>query len=172
MIYVLAVILSWFLAVLNVSAMPYVKVLGVTPDFVLILAASWAMVRGQDEALIIVPIAGLLRDLSTSDPIGTSILAFVPIVLLAMAVRVRAVDTEFIPTVVVVATASLVYGVISMAVLSLSGQDIPLGHALLRVVVPSIFVNALFTPIIYLPVRWLSPERKWMTGSSRLTSPL
>ena len=48
--------------------MPYVEVLGVTPNLVLIFAASWAVVRGQDEAVVVVPLAGFIRDLLTSDP--------------------------------------------------------------------------------------------------------
>jgi hypothetical protein len=32
--------------------------------------------------------------------------------------------------------------------------------ATMRVVIPSAIVNALFTPIVYLPVRWLSPPPK------------
>lgn len=153
--YLVAFVAAFFLAVLGASAMPHLKVLGVTPDLVLIFAACWTMVRGQREALLVVPLAGFLRDLTTSDPLGTSVLALSPIVLLAAARELRTVETEFVPTLIVVAAASLAYGVLSMAVLSATGQEIPWLDGLLRVVLPAAVVNALFTPIVYLPVRWL-----------------
>lgn len=163
--YFVAFVAAFFLAVLGASAMPHLKVLGVTPDLVLIFAACWTMVRGQAEALLVVPMAGFLRDLSTSDPLGTSALALSPIVLLAAARELRTVETEFVPTLVVVAAASLAYAVLSMAVLSATGQAIPWLDGLLRVALPAAVVNALFTPIVYLPVRWLSAgPRPGMAG--------
>jgi rod shape-determining protein MreD len=138
--------------------MPYVKVLGVAPDLVLIFVACWAMIRGQREAMLIVPVAGLLRDLTTSDPVGTSVLALSPIVLLAVVRELRPLESDFLPALAVVATASLAYAVISMTVLTAVGEDVPWGTALLRVALPSILVNPLFAVIVYPPMRWLSPR--------------
>ncbi len=172
--YLFAFATAWFLAVIGASAMPYIKVLGVTPDLVLIFAACWAILREQSEAMVVVPVAGLLRDLTTSDPLGTSVLAMAPIVLLAAAVQMRSVDTQFLPTVIVVAAGSLLYGIISMLVLWLTGQEIGWGDGFFRVVLPAAVVNALFTPIVYLPVQWLSPRPKpgLLGRRGRLTSPL
>ncbi|MFQ5472826.1 MAG: rod shape-determining protein MreD [Dehalococcoidia bacterium] len=171
--YGIAFLLASFLAVFSVSAMPYVKVLGVTPDFVLIFAVCWAVIRGQDEAWIVVPVAGFLSDLATSDPLGTSALAMIPVVVLAAAVRLRALDSDFLPTIAVVAASSLAYGIISMIVLGATGQHIETGQALFRVVLAAMVVNALFTPILYLPIRWLSPPTgPAVLGSHRISSTL
>ncbi len=150
-----------FLAVvLAASVMPYVKVLGVAPDPVLIFTACWAMIRGQREAMVIVPVAGLLRDLTTSDPVGTSVLALSPIVLLAVVRELRPLESDFLPALAVVAAASLAYAVISMTVLTAVGDDVPWGTALLRVALPSMLVNPLFAVIVYPPMRWLSRRPK------------
>lgn len=171
--YLLAAAVLFFLASAGVSAMPYVRVLGVTPDLVLVFAACWTMVRGQGEGMIIVPMAGFMRDLTTSDPIGTSVLALAPLVLLAAAVQMRAVDTLFVPTVVVVAVGSAVYGIICMIVLAATGQNVPLMDGLFGVVVPATLVNSLFTAIVYLPLSWLSPTpRAGFLGSRRPLSTL
>jgi rod shape-determining protein MreD len=171
--YVIALLLASFLAIFSVSAMPYVKVLGVTPDFVLIFAVCWAVIRGQDEAWVVVPAAGFLRDLATSDPLGTSALAMIPVVILAAAVRLRALESDFLPTIAVVAATSLTYGIISMTVLGATGQHIEVGQALFRVTLASVVVNALFAPILYLPIRWLSPPPgPAVLGSRRISSTL
>ena len=171
--YFVAFVVAAFVAILNVSVMPYVEILGVTPDLVLIFAASWTVVRGDEEGAIVVPVAGFMRDLATSDPLGTSALALAPIVLLAAAVRLRAMDTEFVPAVLVVASGSLAYGIISLSVLAAIGQTVALGDSVLRVVLPACLVNAVFTPLVYLPVHTLSAQRRsGAIGTRRLTSPL
>jgi rod shape-determining protein MreD len=171
--YILAILAAGLLAVLQVSLMPYVEILGVAPDLVLIFAASWAVIRGQDEAVIVVPLAGFLRDLASSDPLGTSALALIPVVFLATAVRLRSLDTEFIPTALVVAAGSLTYGIISITVLAFTGQTVDWTDAALRVLLPSCLVNAVFTPFIYMPVHLFSaPQQDRVIGTRRLTSPL
>lgn len=171
--YAIAFVAAGFLALLQVSLVPYVEVLGVAPDLVLIFAASWAVVRGQDEAVVVVPLTGFMRDFLTSDPLGTSALALAPIVLLAAAVRLRSVDTEFIPTALVVASGSLTYGIISMTVLALTGQTVAWNDAVFRVLLPSCLVNAVFTPLVYMPMHLLSAsEGRRIVGTRRLTSPL
>ena len=158
--YLIALAGSFLAAVLAASVAPYVKVLTVAPDFVLIFAACWAMIRGQGEAMVVVPMAGLLRDLTTSDPVGTSVLALSPIVALAIVRELRPVDSEFVPTLAVVSAASFAYAVISMAVLTVVGDGVPWGTALLRVALPSMLVNPLFAVLVYPPMRWLSPRPK------------
>lgn len=173
MSYVVAFLVAAGLAVLHVSAMQYVDILGVTPDLVLIFAASWAVIRGQQEATVVVPLIGFLKDLVTSDPLGTSALALAPVVLLAAAIRLRAVETEFVPTVLVVACGSLTYGIISMTVLAITGQTVVWDQAVSRTLLPACLVNALFTPLVYLPVHTFSGQDRSSTiGTRRLISPL
>lgn len=171
--YLVALAVLYFLASLGVSAMPYVRVLGVTPDLVLILAACWAVVRGQNEAMVVVPMAGVLRDLTSSDPLGTSVLGLAPIVPLAALVQLRAVESQFLPAVAVVFLGTCFHGIVSMTVLAATGQTVPVGDGVLRVVIPQAVVNALFTIIVYLPVIWLSPKprpgplgaRRWLSST-------
>jgi rod shape-determining protein MreD len=153
MSYLVAGTAAFFLAVTQASALPYWRILGVTPDVVLIFVACWAMLRGQREAMLVVPVAAFLRDLVTSDPLGTSLLALAPIVPLATLRDFKVVETDFLPTLAVVVLGSLAYGLISMTVLAATGQEVPWLMALRVAIVPSLVVNALVTPVIYLPIR-------------------
>ena len=140
--------------------MPYWRILGVTPDVVLVFVVCWAVLRGQGEAMVAVPVAALLRDLVTSDPLGMSLLALAPIVPLASLLQFRMMETDFLPTLMVVVLGSLAFGLISMVVLAATGQEIPWLTALRVAVLPTLVVNALFTPLIYLPMRWLAALRR------------
>ena len=171
--YIFAILLAWFLAALNVSAMPYMKIFGVTPDPVLILAACWAVLRPQDEAMITVPIAGFMHDLTNGDPLGASVIGFAPMLILATAVHIRAVETQFIPALVVVAAGTLTWGAVRMSILSVTGQEVQWLDAIVRVIVPLAIVNTLFMPLIYMPVSWFSgAQRQGIMGGGRITSPL
>jgi rod shape-determining protein MreD len=171
--YALLAVFAWFLSVLSVTFMPHIELLGVSPDLVLALACCWAVMRSEEEALIGVPIVAVIRDLITSDPVGTSLLAMAPIALFAALARQRPIESAFLPTLAVVAGSTLTFELIHAAVLAITGQPIDIGYLVLRVAIPAAVVNALFTPIIYLPVRWLSPARpSVLYGSGRLTSPL
>jgi rod shape-determining protein MreD len=171
--YVILALFAWLLSVLSVTVMPHIEILGVTPNLPLILACCWAALRSEEEALVGVPIIAVVRDLVSSDPLGTSLLAMAPIVLLGVASRQRPIESAFPPTVATVVVGTLAYELIYAVVLAITGQPVDLWYAVVRVVVPAMVVNALFSPIIYLPVRWLSPVRpSVLRGSGRLTSPL
>jgi rod shape-determining protein MreD len=173
MTYVVALAVAWLLAIIQASALPHLHVLGVTPDFVLIFAACFAVLRRQEEAMYVVPLAGLMRDFAMSDPIGTSVLGFAPIVLLAAGLRLRAMDSQFVPAVAVVAAGTICYIAISVTVLLITGQGVDPTHGIIRIVLPLAVVNSLFTPIIYMPMSWFrQPDRSPVLGSGRLTSPL
>lgn len=171
--YAFAFVVAWFLAVLNVSAMPFVEVLGVTPDFVLIFAVCWAVMWSEDEAIYVVPMAAILRDVMSSDPVGTSLIAFAPILFIAALARVQVLDSDFLPLLGAVAASSLCFEVLHALVLVVTGQGVGLWYLLFNVALPAAVVNSLFAPIIYLPVRWLRPQQtSVLRGAGRLTSPL
>jgi len=158
--YAIALAAIFFLAAFSVSAMPYVKVLGVTPDLVLIFAACWTALRGRSEAMVVVPLAGLAKDLATSGPLGMSVLGMAAIVPLSALVEIRAMDSQFLPAVVIVAVATFTNSLASMAVLAATGQDMPVLDALRWAVVPGMVVNALFTAVIYVPLSWFGPKQR------------
>jgi hypothetical protein len=75
------------------------------------------------------------------------------------------------PAIATVMAASFCYGVITMIVLGATGQEIAVSYSFFRVILPSIVINALFTPLIFLPMHWISPARQaWLQGSTRLRS--
>ena len=170
--YITAFVAAFAMALVYTAALPYWRILGVTPDLVLVFVACWAMLRGQAEAMVVVPLAGTLRDLMTSDPLGTSVLALAPIVLLATLREFKVVETEFVPTLLVVVVGSVAYGIIALAVLAATGQAVPWSEALVRAVLPAAIVNALFTPIIYLPLRWFRSAQRPLVAGHGLAPPL
>lgn len=152
--YLLFVPLILFVAVAQVAVAPYFPLLGVTPNPLLVLLACWAIIRGPKEVMILIPVAGLFKDLITSDPVGASLLALMPIVPLAAIRERRPTESEFLPTVAVVAAASITYELLYLMALTAVGDEFAWLQTLVRVLLPAMLLNALLTPIFYLPVRW------------------
>ncbi len=152
--YLLFVPLILFVALAQVAAAPYFPLLGVTANPLLVLLMCWAMVRGPRETMVLIPLAGTFKDLITTDPVGASALALLPIVPLAAVRERRPTESEFLPTLAVVAVASLSYHLLYMLVLTAVGDGPPWLQSPIRVVLPAALFNALLTPIFYLPVRW------------------
>lgn len=171
--YAFAFVVAWFLAVLNVSAMPFIEVLGVTPDLVLIFAVCWAVVRSEDEAIFVVPMAAIMRDLMSSDPVGTSLIAYAPILFIALLAKMQVLDSDFLPVLVAVAASSFCFEILHAFILMMTGQSVGIGYLLFNVAIPAMVVNSLFAPILYMPMRWTHPHQaSVLRGAGRLTSPL
>ncbi|HXG35414.1 MAG TPA: rod shape-determining protein MreD [Dehalococcoidia bacterium] len=154
--YVIIFSVLFFLAVISQSALPHFKLLGVTPNLLLVFVICWNMLRGQRDGMWIALMAGLLADFTGSGPIGRSVAAFAPIVAFSAARDVKVVDSNFISTLAVVALATISYMIISMLVWTVTGEEIAWLTVLTRKLAPAVIVNMLITGVIYLPLNWYS----------------
>ena len=151
--YLLLVPLAMTVALLQVAAAPYFPLMGATANPLLTLLMCWAMVRGPREAMVLIPLTALFKDLATNDPVGITVLALLPIVPLAAVRERHLTQSEFVPIVVVVAVASISYHLVYMVVLTSLGDDVPWAQAPLRVLLPAALLDAVLTPLFYLPLR-------------------
>lgn len=157
-----------FVALAQVATASYFPLLGVTANPLLVLLVCWAMVRGPTETMVLIPLAGTFKDLITTDPVGVSVLALLPIVALATIRERRPTESEFLPTLAVVAVASLSYDLLYMMVLTAVGDGPPWLQSPMRVLLPAALFNALLTPIFYLPVRWATTLSEMVRPSMRI----
>ena len=147
--YALAVPLFWLTAVVQTSVMPAFPVFGVVPNLVLALAVCWTVVRGQQEAMIVVPMAGVCLSLVGSQPLGVALLAMMPVLLLSELRALRLTPSDFLLTVALVFLSSLVYEMVLLVALRLQGETVGWLTAFLRAVLPTAIVSVLFTPPLY-----------------------
>jgi rod shape-determining protein MreD len=148
--------LAMTVVLLQVAAAPYFPLMGATANPLMVLLMCWAMVRGPREAMVLIPLTAVFKDLITNDPVGITVLALLPIVPLAAVRERHLTQSEFVPIVVVVAVASISYHLVYMAVLTSLGEDIPWVQSPLRVLLPAALLDAVLTPLFYLPLRWVT----------------
>jgi rod shape-determining protein MreD len=144
--------LAMTVVLFQVAAAPYFPLMGATANPLLALLMCWAMVRGPREAMVLIPLTAVFKDLITSDPVGVSVLAMLPIVPLAAVRERHPTQSEFVPTVVVVAVASLCYHLVYMVVLASLGEDVAWLQSPVEVILPAALLDAVLTPLFYLPL--------------------
>jgi rod shape-determining protein MreD len=153
--YPLAAAVVLLAALVQTSIVPMFSVLGVHPNVVLVLVVSWAMVRGQGEALFVVPMAGIALGLLDGEPLGTALLALIPVVLLAELREARLVEGDFLLAVALIVLATLAYESLFLVTLRLTGETVGWWGSFSRVIVPTAIVNALLLPPFYAMI-WLA----------------
>lgn len=167
--YLLFVPLILFVALAQVATASYFPLLGVTANPLLVVLMCWAIVRGPRETMVLIPLAGTFKDLISSDPVGVSVLALLPIVPLAATRERWPTESDFLPTLAVVAMASLCYHLLHMMVLTAVGDGPPWLQSSTRVILPAALFNALLTPIFYMPIRWATTLAEMVRPSMRVT---
>jgi len=149
--YYIGVPLVIFLALVQTASLPLFSLFGVHPNLVLILLVSWATVRGEAEAMVLIPVAGLSLGLLDSQPVGLHLLALAPLAVLSLARPSGFVQADLLMALGLALAATLAYEGIFLVILRLTGESLNWWGNLSQVVVPAAIANTLLT----LPVYWL-----------------
>ena len=121
--------------------MPSFPVLGAYPNLVLVLVVCWTVVRGQQEAMVVVPMGGLCLGLVGSQPVGVALLAAAPVVLLAELREARLTQSDLLLAVALVLASSLVYEMVFLVILRVMGETVQWWGSFSRVILPTAIVN-------------------------------
>jgi rod shape-determining protein MreD len=150
--------IAFMLAILQVSSVQQFVVLGVSPNLVLVMLVAWLVVRGLEDVLPMVAVAGLTLGLVDLQTPGLVMLALVLSIAAMGAIReLHIVHSDFVLTLLLVAGASLIYESIMFAyVLATGGVLVPVA-GLLEAVLPAALVNLMIAPPVYLLMRLARP---------------
>jgi rod shape-determining protein MreD len=143
------------LALLQSTVMPKITLLGVHPDLLLMAVTSWSLLRGSEEGMLWALIGGVALDLFSSAPFGVYSLALLLIGFAAGLGQRNMLRIDILAPVLVIPLSTLVYVLVTMAMLSVLGWEMEWGARLRTVLLPSILVNSLGMPFVYLPARLL-----------------
>ena len=163
---VLTIILALFLALLQSTVVSHVRILGVSPDMVLLFVVSWVLLQGRQEGLLAALVGGLMVDALSGGPFGLTVLSLV-VVSLAAAVGERNLFRAawFLPYITIFLATGLFYGVF-LFLAQMTGRALPWGPALWRVALPAMVINTAFMSLVYTLTHALSrrlapPTVKW-----------
>jgi rod shape-determining protein MreD len=151
--YYFAIPLVLLVALIEASVLPSFGGGHAGPDLTLVLLSAWAVLRGPEEAMVLVPMGGVCLDLLGPAPLGVAVIALAPIVLLALVNDLGLINSELVVTIFVTMLGTILFYTIEIAVLDVAGYADASFSVLVASIFPGLLVNAAITPVLYFPLR-------------------
>ena len=155
MSYYVGLPLLLLLALVEAAVLPLFRVAGFQPNLVLVVLLAWIMIRGQREALVLIPVGGLFLGLVEGAPLGTALLALAPIAVIHELRGIQFGEGQFALTLVFTALATLAFNLTYLLVFTLTGEGGSWLDGLARVALPSVVLNCAVMAPIYGAI-WLA----------------
>ena len=146
------------------SALPAIVGGGIEPNLLLVCLLVWAGFRGPEEGLIWAFGAGLVMDLVALNPLGTTCLALIPVVLIGGLARRRLFHSGIIIPLVAVVGASLAFQVVIGVLGYFDGSAYP-ALVVIKLGMLTALLNMLVVPPLYLLLILL--ERLGVSGEAQ-----
>lgn len=151
MSYYVSLPIVFLLALAEASVLPMFRVSGLQPNLLLVVLVAWLMLRGPNEAFVLIPVAGILLGLVDGAPLGTALVGLAPAALLHEARGAQLREGGLTLTIVFVILMTFAFHLAYMLVFTVGGQGGSWPEALSRIVLPTAFLNVL----VLLPVYFL-----------------
>jgi hypothetical protein len=155
--YVTGAAIAFLIALVQASSIEQFKVLGVTPNLMLVLLACWLVVRGLDDVLPMMLVAGVTFGLVGLQSPGVVLLALLPLALFGVLRELHIVHSEALLALVLVALASIAYESVIVLSVMADGGSLDVATAAREVVAPVALVNLALTLPVFVVMRLARP---------------
>ncbi|MHB1293441.1 MAG: rod shape-determining protein MreD [Anaerolineae bacterium] len=152
----LAIPIMAFIGLLQSALVSRIRIFGVSPDLVLLVTVSWVLLQGHRRALLPALVGGLMIDALSGARFGLATLSLVVVVALASLGETNVFRTARYLPILTIALASLVYNLLYLLLLKMTGYPTQISAMLWRVVLPIVLIDTLFMPLVYTPARWVA----------------
>ena len=152
----LVVPLLAIVAILQSTLVSHFRIWGVFADLPLLVVVSWGLLRGSREGLIWGFIAGLAVDLFSGAPFGAATFGLMAAGSLSGLGQSTVFRSQLFLPLIAVLLATVVYDMLFLLVVWISGYPVSWLDSLFRLVLPSAALNAALTPVVFVIMRWLN----------------
>jgi rod shape-determining protein MreD len=142
-------------AVLQTSLMSYFAVWGVFADLPILFVVSWGLLEGSREGALWGFIAGVATDALSGAPFGAATFALMAVGFLAGLGEANVSRAQFALPLVIIFLGTVLYDLMFLLIVRMSGQPVVWLESLVRIVLPSAALNTVLAPLIYGPMRLL-----------------
>lgn len=127
----------------------FLKVQGVTPDLTLLLVVFFAMVDGEERAMLTGAIGGVYQDVASEAVLGHHVFCLVVVGYIAGRLSTRLITDHPAIRVGLILLAGLLHGTLYTCIAYVQRPDISVLYNIGVATVPAAFYTALFTPFVY-----------------------
>ncbi len=150
-------VVVFLMALVQASSVEQVRVLGVVPNLMLVFLVSWLVVRGLDDVLPMIALAGITLGLIGLQTPGLVLLALLPIAGLGLVRELHVVHSDLLLVLALVLCASVAYETIMLASVMLTGGTRDFVAGFTHDVLPAAIANLALTPSVYALMRFAKP---------------
>lgn len=143
-------------AILQSSIVSHFRIWGVFADLPLLVVVSWGLLRGSREGLVWGFIAGLTVDLFSGAPFGAATFGLMAVGFLSGLGQSTVFRSQVLLPLITVLLATIVYDMLFLLVVWISGYPVTWLDSLFRLILPSAVLNTALTPVIFVIMRWLN----------------
>ena len=143
------------LAILQSTIVSHFRMWGVFADLPLLVVVSWSLLRGPREGLIWGFIAGAAVDIFSGAPFGAATFGLMAAGLLSGLGQSTVFRSQLFLPLLAMLLATIVYDMLFLLVVSISGYSVSWMDSLLHLILPSAVLNAVLTPVVFVIMRWL-----------------
>jgi rod shape-determining protein MreD len=158
MSYYVGVALVILSALLEASVLPLFRIHGLQPNLTMVLLMTWLIVRGAEEAFVLIPIGGIFIGLVDGSLLGTALLAMAPVALLQEVRGAQLNEKGFAMMIGFTVIMSLVYNYVYLLVFTLQGQSGSWVEATTRVILPTTLINVAIVLPLYFVFLLVNPQ--------------
>ena len=139
-----------FLAALSqATLLPYLKIMGLRIDIVMILVVCWILIKDVDDGVVWAIIGGLFLDLMSLAPFGTYVLALVPVVAVTSFFKALIPVYHSLLPFAVIPIASILYNLTANLVLVIFGAPGEWPATVALIVLPATLVDSVAGLLIF-----------------------
>lgn len=136
--------------ILQATLMPQIAVLGGRPDLVFLTVILWSINAPLETGVVWAMVGGVMLDLLSAAPTGTSIVGMILIVFAVNALKDQIYSLNLMLVMGIIGVGTIFQQIIIMIILSLTGFTVLFIESLGYVVLPTMVYNLVFA----LPVYW------------------
>ena len=148
------------LALIQASSVQQFHVLGVVPNLMLVFLAAWLVVRGLEDVLPMIGVAGITLGLIGLQTPGLVLLALLPLALFGVVRELHVVHSDLLLVVALVAASTVAYETVMLASVVLTGGGRDVIAAATRDIFPATAVNMVLTLPVYAVMRFARPVER------------
>jgi rod shape-determining protein MreD len=135
--------------ILQAALAPHMTIMGVRPNFLLLVVITLAMVEGATPGAVAGFVGGLVFDLLGSGPIGPGALVFTIVGYLAGTLAFNMFSESWVMPVTVVGIASLAFGLMYGGLLAFMGAEQDMVGIVFRLAVPGAVYDTLLALLVF-----------------------
>lgn len=136
-------------ALIQATLMPELRILGGAPDLVLTLVLTYSLLFGFEQGVVWALVGGVVQDLISAVPLGTTSLALVVMVAAVGYVAGQTSPRSFFAPLLAAAGGTVIAHGVTLGVLLLAGRSLPILATLVQVTAPTVLYNVVLMLGLY-----------------------